>query len=129
MIAHAIGPQNVERVSGIIARIAASAVSEIGRRRRTADSTIASHSEQPRARSLSICAIRITELRRIMPNSAITPEHRDEAERHAEDAEDRRDADESERTGGEHQRGLLHVAQLHHQQHEDQRRARPARPP
>jgi hypothetical protein len=73
MIAHAIGPQKVERVSGIIARIAAAAVSTIGRKRRTVDSTIASHIGSPRSRSWSICTTRITELRMIMPKSAITP--------------------------------------------------------
>ena len=37
MMATAIGPQNTERASGIIARMAASAVSMIGRNRRTAE--------------------------------------------------------------------------------------------
>jgi hypothetical protein len=73
MIAHAIGPQNVERVSGIMARIAAAAVSTMGRKRRTVDSTIASQSARPRSRSASICTTRITELRMIIPKSAITP--------------------------------------------------------
>ena len=42
MMATAIGPQKTERESGIMASTAAAAVSTIGRRRRTADSTIAS---------------------------------------------------------------------------------------
>jgi hypothetical protein len=73
MIAQAIGPQNVERVSGIIARMAASAVSMIGRRRWTAASRTASRMERPWPDSASICAIRITELRSTMPNSASEP--------------------------------------------------------
>src|SRR5574343_1231566 len=40
MIATAIGPQKIERDKGIIARIAASAVSMIGRKRRTAEPII-----------------------------------------------------------------------------------------
>ena len=73
MIDQAIGPQKTEPVSGIIARMAASAVRMIGRMRRTADSTIASHSGAPACTSWSICTTRITELRMIMPASAITP--------------------------------------------------------
>ncbi|MDT4843091.1 hypothetical protein FQZ97_770110 [compost metagenome] len=45
----------------------------MGRRRRTADSTIASQAGTPAARSSSIWSIRITALRWIMPISAITP--------------------------------------------------------
>src|SRR3954447_14884762 len=41
MIATAIGPQKLLRVRGIIARIAAAAVSMIGRNRRTVDSIMA----------------------------------------------------------------------------------------
>ena len=73
MIATAIGPQNTLRDSGIIASTAAAAVSTIGRKRRTAASTIAFQAATPRARSCSIWSIRITELRMIMPISAITP--------------------------------------------------------
>ena len=73
MMATAIGPQNTLRDSGIIASTAAAAVSTMGRRRRTAASTMASHVGTPRARSDSIWSIRITELRWIMPISAITP--------------------------------------------------------
>ena len=73
MIATAIGPQNTLRDKGIIASTAAAAVSTMGRMRRTADSTIASQAGTPRARSCSIWSIRITELRWIMPISAITP--------------------------------------------------------
>ncbi|MOA69192.1 hypothetical protein D3C78_1972370 [compost metagenome] len=51
MIAHAMGPQNTEWVSGTIARIAAMAVSTIGRSRRTAASTIAVHNGTPAATS------------------------------------------------------------------------------
>jgi hypothetical protein len=43
IIATAIGPQKTLRVSGIIAKIAAAAVSTIGLARRTALSTIARH--------------------------------------------------------------------------------------
>ena len=73
MIATAIGPKNALRDSGIIARIAASAVSTIGRKRRTVASTIACHGSRPSPRSRSIWSTRITELRMIMPASAIVP--------------------------------------------------------
>ncbi len=56
-----------------MASTAAAAVSTMGRARRTAASTIASQAGTPRARSCSIWSIRITELRWIMPMSAITP--------------------------------------------------------
>ena len=56
-----------------MASTAAAAVSTIGRMRRTALSTIASQAGTPLARSCSIWSIRITELRWIMPISAITP--------------------------------------------------------
>ena len=73
MMATAMGPQNTLRDSGIMASTAAAAVSTMGRSRRTAASMMASHAGTPRARSSSIWSIRITELRWIMPMSAITP--------------------------------------------------------
>ena len=73
MMATAIGPQNTLRDSGIIASTAAAAVSTIGRKRRTAASTMAFQVGTPRSRSCSIWSMRITELRMIMPISAITP--------------------------------------------------------
>ena len=54
MMATAIGPQNTLRDSGIMARTAAAAVSTMGRKRRTAASTMASHADTPRSRSDSI---------------------------------------------------------------------------
>jgi hypothetical protein len=47
MMATAIGPQKTLRVSGIIARMAAAAVSMIGRKRRTVEPTIASQGGMP----------------------------------------------------------------------------------
>ena len=73
MMATAIGPQKMLRDSGIIASTAAAAVSAIGRSRWVAASTIASQVERPAAWLASIWSIRITELRWIMPISAITP--------------------------------------------------------
>ena len=73
MIATAIGPQNWLRDSGIIASTDAAAVSRIGRQRRTAASTIADQVSTPRSLSRSIWSTRITELRMIMPTSAMTP--------------------------------------------------------
>src|SRR3954469_3596904 len=73
MMVIAIGPQNAERDSGIMARIAASAVSTTGRARRTVASTIASLRVRPAATSVSIWSTRITALRMIMPASAIRP--------------------------------------------------------
>jgi len=69
----AIGPQNAERDSGIMARIAASAVSTTGRARRTVASTMASLRAKPWATSVSIWSTRITALRMIIPASAINP--------------------------------------------------------
>lgn len=54
MIVIAIGPQNAERDRGIMARMAASAVSTTGRARRTVASTIASRRVRPEVTSLSI---------------------------------------------------------------------------
>jgi len=63
MMATAIGPQNTLRESGIIASTAAAAVSMIGRKRRTAASTIAVPAATPRERSCSIWSDQeITEL-------------------------------------------------------------------
>ncbi len=50
----AIGPQKADRDSGIIARIAASAVRTTGRARRTVASTIASRRVRPCSTSVSI---------------------------------------------------------------------------
>ncbi len=73
IIATAIGPKKSLRVSGIIASTAAAAVSTIGRKRRTVAPTIASHGAAPAAMSCSIWSTRITELRMMMPDSAIVP--------------------------------------------------------
>ena len=73
MIAIAIGPQNTLRLSGIMARMAAAAVSTTGRARRTLASTTAVQRAAPAAMSWSIWSTRITALRMIMPPSAITP--------------------------------------------------------
>ena len=54
MIVIAIGPQNAERDSGIIAKLAASAVRITGRARRTVASTIASLRVSPCETSVSI---------------------------------------------------------------------------
>jgi len=50
-MATAIGPKNTLRVNGIMARIAAAAVSTIGLKRLIVDSTIASQSASPAALS------------------------------------------------------------------------------
>ena len=73
MIATAIGPKNTLRDSGIIASTAASAVSTIGRKRRTVASMIACQRSSPAAMSCSIWSTRITELRMIIPDSAMVP--------------------------------------------------------
>src|ERR1700742_4805259 len=73
MMVIAIGPQNAERDNGIMARIAASAVSTTGRARRTVASTMASRRRAPWLTSDSIWSTRITPLRMIMPMSAINP--------------------------------------------------------
>jgi hypothetical protein len=54
MIATAIGPQNTERESGIIASTAVAAVKIIGLKRRTAEPTIASQTGMPAEISCSI---------------------------------------------------------------------------
>jgi hypothetical protein len=73
MIARAMGPQNTDRVRGIIARMAASAVRTTGRARRTVLSTMASQGARPAARSWSIWSTKITEFLMIIPASAMTP--------------------------------------------------------
>jgi len=73
MMATAMGPQKTERDRGIMASAAAAAVSTMGRQRRTAESMMASHGAEPSLMSCSIWSTRITELRMIMPNSAMTP--------------------------------------------------------
>ena len=73
MIARAIGPQNTAGAIGIIPRMAASAVSMIGRKRFEVASTTASQRDNPRSISCSIWMIRTTELRTIIPISATTP--------------------------------------------------------
>ena len=98
MMVKAIGPQNALSLSGIIARIAASAVSATGRARRMVENTIASRRVRPRSlTSASIWSIRITVLRMSMPASAIRPEQRDEAERLPGEVERDRGADDAER--------------------------------
>jgi hypothetical protein len=54
MMATAIGPQKTLRESGIMAKTAAAAVNTMGRKRLTADSTIASQAGTPAALSCSI---------------------------------------------------------------------------
>ena len=73
MMVIAIGSDNAERDSGIMARIAASAVNTTGRARRTVASTIASLRVSPCDTSVSIWSTKITALRMIMPASAIRP--------------------------------------------------------
>ncbi|MNL17964.1 hypothetical protein D3C87_1390870 [compost metagenome] len=54
-------------------RLAAAAVSRIGRRRCSVASSTASHCEEPSATNASIWVTRITELRMMMPISARMP--------------------------------------------------------
>ena len=103
MMATAMGPQNTERDSGIIASTAAAAVSTMGRSRRTADSTMASQVGTPRARSCSIWSIRITELRWIMPMSAITPSSATKPNGRPEQQQRARHARDAQRPRQEHQ--------------------------
>ena len=73
MMVIAIGPQNRLRASGIMPRMAASAVSTTGRARRTVASMMARWRAWPAAMSWSIWSTRMTVLRMIMPASAIMP--------------------------------------------------------
>ena len=73
MMVTAMDPQNPERDSGIMAKMAASAVSTTGRARRTVESMIAARRVLPAATSCSIWSTRMTVLRMIMPPSAINP--------------------------------------------------------
>ena len=104
MIATAIGPKNAERDSGIIARIAASAVSTIGRKRRTVASMIASQRSLP-ARDVLLDLVH--QDHRVAHDHAgqrDRAQHRDEAERHAEHQQEQRHADQAQRRGQQHQR-------------------------
>ena len=73
MMAIAIGPQNTEKASGTRARMAAAAVSRIGRARRTVASTIAAAGGLPALMSCSIWSTSMTLLRMMIPASAINP--------------------------------------------------------
>src|SRR6516164_8353068 len=66
MIANAMGPQNTVGAIGIIPRVAAEAVSRIGRVRWIAAITMASQGWCPAAISVPIWSMRMTELRAIM---------------------------------------------------------------
>ena len=81
MIAKAIGPQNTVGAIGMKPRTVEMAVSMMGRNRETAPSTTASHGSRPCERSASICSMRMTALRAIMPIKRQNPEDRNEAER------------------------------------------------
>ena len=72
-IATAIGPQNRLEMSGIMAKMAAAAVSRIGRRRLSVAFMIASQRFSPAAICWSIWSIRIIEFRIIMPDKASMP--------------------------------------------------------
>ena len=103
MIATAIGPQNTERDSGIIASTAAAAVSTIGRSRRTADSTIASQVGTPRG---AILLDLVDQDHRIALDHAHQRDHaeqRDEAERPAQHQQRAGHAGDAQRPGDEHQ--------------------------
>ena len=73
MMAMAMGPQNTEKAKGTRAKMAAAAVSRMGRARRTVASTMASVMVAPSARSWSIWLTRMTEFRMMMPASAMKP--------------------------------------------------------
>ena len=90
MIATAIGPQNALRDSGIIASIAAAAVSMIGRKRRTVASTIASQGGCP---PLDVLLDLVDQDHRVAHDHARQrddAQHRDEAEGHAEEQQGQR---------------------------------------
>ena len=72
-MAYAIGPQKTSDAIGIMPREAAAAVSTIGRVRCVVASITASQGCKPLAMSISIWSIRITELRMIIPLSAMMP--------------------------------------------------------
>ena len=72
-MATAIGPQNILETKGIIAKIAAAAVSKIGRKRVIVALMMESHKLSPAARCWSIWSIRITELRIMIPDRANMP--------------------------------------------------------
>ena len=103
MIATAIGPQKTLRDSGIIASTAAAAVSTIGRKRRTAASTIASQRSTPRG---AVLLDLVDQDHRVAHDHAHQRDHaeqRDEAERPVEQQQRRGDAGDAERRGQEHQ--------------------------
>ena len=84
IMANAIGPQNTWRAIGIMPRLAAAAVRMIGRRRWLVASTTAGQAASPCSRKVSICAIKMTELRTMMPLNA---QKRHEAQRLAVEVE------------------------------------------
>ena len=84
MIATAIGPQKLLRVSGIIARIAAAAVSMMGRKRRTVDSMIAVPQRMAACHVLIDLVDQDDRVAHDHAEQRDDAEHGDEAERHAE---------------------------------------------
>ena len=97
MMATAIGPQNTLRDSGIIASTAAAAVSTIGRKRRTADSTIAFQVGTPRR---AVLLDLVDQDHRVAHDHAHQRDHaeqRDEAERPVQQQQRSRDAGDAQR--------------------------------
>ena len=122
IMAKAIGPQNTSRAIGIMPRLAAAAVSRIGRMRCMVASTTASHGASPSARKASIWVTRITVLRMMMPISASTPRMATKPSGWLVEQQRRDHADQAERRHAHHQEQLLEALQLQHQdgRHQEQ---------
>ena len=114
-MAKAIGPQKTSRAIGIMPRMAAAAVSRIGRRRCRWRSITASQAGLPCGEGSSICTTRITELRMMMPISADDAQDGDEPHRLPREQQRRDHADQAERRHAHHQEEPLEALQLHHQ--------------
>ena len=120
MIAKAIGPQNTVGAIGINPRTVEIAVSMIGRKRESVPSTTASQVGRPSARSVSICSMRITALRAIMPISARMPRIATKPSGLPEDQQRRDNADEAHRNDAQDQGQAAETVQLSHQEQEHQ---------
>src|SRR4029077_11282058 len=95
-------------------RMAAAAVSRIGRNRCSVATMTAFHGCRPAAISVSIWSIRITELRITMPISETTPRIATKP-MGARDKQCSGDADEGQRCGGKHKEQPLKALQLYHE--------------
>src|ERR1700730_15453958 len=105
---------------GTMPRIAAEAVSKIGRNRCAVASTTASQGCRPCAFSSSTWWMRITELRAIMPVRASTPSSATKPHGLVRKEQSPDDPNQAQRGHAEHQEQAVEALELDHHHREDQ---------